>query len=88
METLVEHIYRSAVAMMAIGVPVLLVAGGLGLLTGLLQAVTQIQDSTFPQIVKILAVSALLLFFGHSLSGPIVNHSEEIFATFYRAQTR
>ncbi|MGL4728390.1 MAG: flagellar biosynthetic protein FliQ [Bosea sp. (in: a-proteobacteria)] len=88
MEILVEHIYRSAVAMMAIGVPVLLVAGGLGLLTGLLQAVTQIQDSTFPQIIKILAVSALLLFFGHALSGPIVTHSEEIFATFHKAQTR
>jgi type III secretory pathway component EscS len=88
MDILVEHIYRSAVAMMAIGVPVLLLAGGLGLLIGLLQAVTQIQDSTMPQIIKIMAVSGLLLFFGQALSGPIVHHSEEIFSTFHRAQTR
>ena len=54
MDIIVEHIYRSSVAMMAIGVPVLLLAGGLGLVTGLLQAVTQIQDSTLPQIIKIL----------------------------------
>jgi type III secretory pathway component EscS len=74
--------------MMAIGVPVLLLAGGLGLLIGLLQAVTQIQDSTMPQIIKIMAVSGLLLFFGQALSGPIVHHSEEIFSTFHRAQTR
>jgi type III secretory pathway component EscS len=88
MEIIVEHIYRSALAMMVLGLPVLLVAGGLGLLTGLLQAVTQIQDSTFPQIVKILAVSAVLMLFGHALSGPIVQHADEIFSTFHKAQTR
>jgi type III secretory pathway component EscS len=88
MDIIVEHIYRSSVAMMVLGLPVLIVAGGLGLLTGLIQAVTQIQDSTFPQIVKILAVSAVLLFFGQALSGPILHHSEEIFSTFHKAQTR
>jgi type III secretory pathway component EscS len=88
MDIVVDHIYRSAVAMMVLGMPVLLLAGGLGLLIGLIQAVTQIQDSTLPQIIKILGVSALLLFFGQALSGPIVNHSEEIFSTFHKAQSR
>jgi type III secretory pathway component EscS len=87
-EIIVDHIYRSALAMMVLGLPVLLVAGGLGLLTGLLQAVTQIQDSTFPQIIKIFAVSAVLLFFGHALSGPILHHAEEIFSTFHKVQSR
>jgi type III secretory pathway component EscS len=88
MDIVVDHIYRSAVAMMVLGLPVLLLAGGLGLLIGLIQAVTQIQDSTLPQIIKILGVSSLLLFFGQALSGPIVTHSEEIFSTFHKAQTR
>ncbi len=88
MDIVVEHIYRSAVAMLIIGGPVLLVAGGLGFLTGLIQAVTQIQDQTFPQIIKIIAVSAVLLTLGQRLGAPIVSHSEEIFATFHRAQTR
>jgi type III secretory pathway component EscS len=88
MDLVIDHIYRSTVAMMVLGMPVLLLAGGLGLLIGLIQAVTQIQDSTLPQIIKILGVSALLLFFGQSLSAPIVTHSEEIFSTFHRTQNR
>ena len=88
MDILVEHIYRSALAMMVLGVPVLLLAGGLGLITGLFQAVTQIQDSTLPQIIKIMGVGGLLLVLGQSLSNPIVQHSEEIFSTFHKIQTR
>jgi type III secretion protein S len=87
-DIIVEHIYRSAVAMMVIGVPVLALAAGVGLVIGLIQAVTQIQDSTIPQIAKILSVSALLMFMGHALTGPIVSHSEEIFSTFYKLQHR
>jgi type III secretory pathway component EscS len=74
--------------MLALGGPVLLVAAAVGLVIGFLQAITQIQDATVAQIVKIIAVGAVLLLLGQALSGPIVSHSEEIFATFHRHQDR
>ncbi|WP_163266878.1 EscS/YscS/HrcS family type III secretion system export apparatus protein [Chelativorans alearense] len=44
--------------------PVIITALAIGLLVGLAQALTQIQDQSLPQTVKLVAVLLVLLLFG------------------------
>lgn len=52
--------------------PVLATAVVLGLVVGILQAVTQIQDQTLPLAVKLIAILLVLVLFGPLLAGQIV----------------
>jgi type III secretory pathway component EscS len=82
--TSVTHeIYTNAVATMILVGPVLLLAGLAGLLVGILQAVTQIQDQTLAQIIKLVVASIVLFTLGARLSIPLVTHSEELFRNFH-----
>jgi type III secretory pathway component EscS len=82
--TLTTYLYQGAIAMLVFCGPVLGIAALVGLLMGLLQAVTQIQDQTLPQIAKMVTVGLILLFFGFWLSGPLVEYTREIFTNFHR----
>jgi type III secretion protein S len=82
--TLTQYIYQAAMAMLVFCGPILVVAALAGLLMGLLQAVTQIQDQTLPQIVKMFVVTMMLLFFGFWLSGPLIEFSRDLFSSFHR----
>jgi type III secretion protein S len=82
--TLTTYLYQGGMAMMVFCAPILGIAAIVGLVTGLLQAVTQIQDQTFPQIVKMFAVSLVLLFLGFWLSSPLVEFARDIFSSFHR----
>ncbi|MCB1508438.1 MAG: flagellar biosynthetic protein FliQ [Hyphomicrobiaceae bacterium] len=70
-------------ATMVLAGPMLVVTALIGLVIGLIQAVTQIQDQTFPQTVKVIAATALLAAFGSGLAVPLYNRTEELFASFY-----
>ena len=72
--TLVLVLYLSA--------PVLLVAASVGLLVGLLQAVTQIQDQSLPQVLKLIAVLVTVALLGPSLAGPLVHQTQAILDQF------
>jgi type III secretory pathway component EscS len=63
------------------GVP-LAVATLVGLLISFFQAVTQIQDQTLSQTVKIAAIVVVLLATGTSLVGPLMMSTQEVFADF------
>jgi type III secretory pathway component EscS len=63
------------------GVP-LIVATGIGLLISIFQAITQIQDQTLSQTVKIFAIGFVLLAFGGALMSPLLATSTELFDTF------
>ncbi len=63
------------------GVP-LAIATLSGFLVSFFQAVTQIQDQTLSQTIKITAVVLVLLVFGTRLSGPLMNSTVEIFEDF------
>jgi type III secretion protein S len=78
-----QELYSAAMATAVLAGPVLAVAGLAGLLIGLLQAVTQIQDQTFGQIIKLFIVSLMLLFLGSRLVLPLLNHSETLFKSFH-----
>lgn len=71
--------YYSAVVL----VPPLLVATLVAFIVGLFQAVTQIQEQTLPQTIKILVIGFLLIVFGGTLTAPLYSASDEIFSRFH-----
>ncbi|MEL7428641.1 MAG: flagellar biosynthetic protein FliQ [Pseudomonadota bacterium] len=71
--------YYSAVFL----VPPLLLSTAVAFLIGLLQAITQIQEQTLPQTVKILVIGFLLVAFGGVLTAPLYSASDEIFSSFH-----
>lgn len=62
--------------------PALLIAIVIGFGVGLLQALTQIQDQTLPQAVKLIAVLVVLIVMGPLLAGQIVNLTNQLLDNF------
>lgn len=73
---------NSLVTVLYISGPVLLVAVAIGLTIGLLQAVTQIQDQTLPQAVKLLTVLVLVITFGAVMAQLISQQALQLFTDF------
>ncbi len=65
-------------------VPPLLLATAAAFVVGLLQAVTQIQEQTLPQTIKIFVIGFVLLAAGSMLAGPLYYTSDEIFSNFHK----
>ena len=65
-------------------VPPLLVATVVAFVVGLFQAVTQIQEQTLPQTIKIFVIGFVLLAAGPMLVGPLYSTSEDLFTNFYK----
>lgn len=64
MEILLEYMGKGLMTMLMISMPCVLVAAGVGLVVGILQAVTQVQEQTIAAAPKILAVFLLLMIMG------------------------
>lgn len=64
MEILLEHLTKGFFNMLVISMPIVLVAAGIGLIVGILQAVTQVQEQTISAAPKILGVFLVLLIMG------------------------
>jgi type III secretion protein S len=62
--------------------PALLVAIVVGFGVGLVQALTQIQDQTLPQAVKLVAVMLTLLVLGPLLAGQVANLAGQMLDNF------
>jgi type III secretory pathway component EscS len=60
----------------------LLVATVVGLLVSIFQAITQIQDQTLSQTIKIFSIGFVFLAFGGALMSPLIVISAELFDTF------
>lgn len=71
--------YYSAVVL----VPPLLLATIIAFIVGLFQAVTQIQEQTLPQTIKIMVIGFMLIAFGGMLTAPLYTASDEIFSRFH-----
>lgn len=65
-----------------LSLPALGIAATVGLLVGLFQAVTQIQDQTLPMAIKIIAVVLSLVLIGPLLASPLVRYTDRIFNEF------
>ena len=64
MEILLEYLANGFMTMLAISMPCVLVAAGIGLVVGILQAVTQVQEQTIAAAPKILGVFLVIIVGG------------------------
>ena len=64
MEILLEYMAKGFLIMLAISMPCVLVAAGIGLVVGILQAVTQVQEQTIAAAPKILGVFLVIIIGG------------------------
>ena len=64
MEILLEYLAKGFLIMLAISMPCVLVAAGIGLVVGILQAVTQVQEQTIAAAPKILGVFLVIIIGG------------------------
>lgn len=64
MEVLIEYLAKGFLLMLAISMPCVLVAAGIGLVVGVLQAVTQVQEQTIAAAPKILGVFLVIIIGG------------------------
>jgi len=64
MELLTEYLARGFLIMLTISMPCVLVAAGIGLVVGILQAVTQVQEQTIAAAPKILGVFLVIIIGG------------------------
>ena len=64
MEFLMEYLAKGFVIMLMISLPCVLVAAGIGLVVGILQAVTQVQEQTIAAAPKILLVFLTIIVLG------------------------
>lgn len=81
-EVLASEINASLMATVALGGPLLAIAAGIGFVFSFVQAVTQLQDQTLTLIVKITAVSFVIVAAGAALATPIYQQTLHLFAAF------
>lgn len=61
--------------------PVLVVSLVIGLIVGLFQAVTSIQESTLTFLPKVVAIALVLMLLGHWMLGGIVAYTEHLYGS-------
>ncbi len=84
-QTIMQHAGSMLMLVLLLSLPVLGVAAAAGFLIALVQAVTQIQDHTLPQVVKLAAVLVTLLLLGPWMAQPILAEAEQIFTELARS---
>lgn len=77
MELLLEHLAKGFVTMLIISMPCVLTAAAIGLVVGILQAVTQVQEQTIAAAPKILAVFLMIIILGHTFVQMLENYFYE-----------
>lgn len=80
MEYLMEYMARGFVVMLIISMPCVLVAALIGLVVGILQAVTQVQEQTIAAAPKILGVFLVIIIGGYGYVRLLNNLTIEGFA--------
>lgn len=78
-DLILQHAKTILMLVLLLSLPVLGIAAGIGFLVALIQAVTQIQDHTLPQVLKLVAVLVTLLLLGPWIAQPIIAEAEQIF---------
>ena len=78
-EILAEFLAKGFMAMLAISMPCVLVAAGIGLVVGILQAVTQVQEQTIAAAPKIFAVFLVIIIGGMGFIKLLTNLLIKIF---------
>lgn len=77
MEILLEHLGRGLMLSLLMSLPAVLMAAGIGLVVGILQAVTQVQEQTIAAAPKIVGVFAVLLLGGGLMMNMMIDYVRE-----------
>jgi type III secretion protein S len=80
--SILSHMSTSLMLFMTLALPPLGAALIGGLVIGIVQAATQIQDQTLPLTVKLLIVVTVMGLFSPMLVGPLVEYAKQIFTEF------
>jgi type III secretion protein S len=81
-ELIAAKVNAALLTVLVVSGPVLAAAVALGLVVGILQAVTQIQDQTLPLAVKLIAILLVLIVFGPIMAGQIVDQASLVLSEF------
>lgn len=79
---IVHHMNTALSLILLLSMPPLIIASVVGLVVGLLQAVTQIQDQTLPLAIKLIVVVLSIVLLGPLMVGPLLEHTEQVFRDF------
>ena len=77
MELLMEFMGKGFMTMLMISMPCVLTAAGIGLIVGIIQAVTQVQEQTIAAAPKIFAVFLVIMICGFSYVRMLTNLIQE-----------
>jgi len=77
MDLLLEHLGKGIAVMLLLSMPSVLVAAGIGLVIGILQAVTQVQEQTIVAAPKIVGVFLSILILGGFSMNTMMNYFKE-----------
>lgn len=86
-EIFLAEMNRALMTVLMVSAPALLVAIVIGVAVGLFQALTQIQDQTLPQAVKLIAVMLVIIFAGSLMAvqvGALASRMLDIFPQITR----
>jgi type III secretion protein S len=79
---LIDQLQATLWIVLFMALPPLLAAMAVGLIVGILQAVTQVQDQSLPSAFKLLVVILILVVAGPLLVQPLVRLSGQLFDGF------
>lgn len=77
MELLMQHVGKGFLLMLLISMPIVFTAAALGLVIGIIQAVTQIQEQTIAAAPKIIAVFIVLMVMSGFFTGMLKDYIYE-----------
>ncbi len=81
-DALLSQLQATLELVLYMALPPLLAAMAVGLVVGILQAVTQVQDQSLPMTFKLLAVILVLALGGPMLAVPLVRQASQLFDSF------
>ena len=79
-EVAMTEITRGLEMALVLGAPPLLAVLGVGVVVGVVQAATQINEQTIGFVVKAIALTATIAVMGHFLLGRLVSFTADLFA--------
>lgn len=77
MDIMLEHLGQGLWLSLMLSMPAVLLAAGIGLLIGILQAVTQVQEQTISAAPKIMGVFLLIILGGGIMMNMLTNYVRE-----------
>ena len=81
-ELIAAKVTSALLTVLLVSGPVLVAAVVLGLIVGILQAATQVQDQTLPLTVKLFTILIVLIVFGPLLAGQIATQASSVLDEF------